>query len=63
LVTTLDSSVKRGPGPALKTTERTAILTVDRVLETLNDQSPQETLVRDLAFAEVASDPRKLRRG
>jgi hypothetical protein len=62
-VTALDSSVNRSSASALQTTERTAFQTADRALQTLNDQSPQDTLIGDLAFEQITSNPRKVRGG
>ncbi len=58
-VTTVDTKVDRGLARPLPGTERTAIPTLDRALEVLQDENVQETLIGDLAFEQVAKDPRR----
>jgi Bacterial Ig-like domain (group 3)/Right handed beta helix region len=58
-VSAVDASVDRGLARSLPASERTAIPTVDWALEALQDEDVHETLIGDLAFEQVAKDPRK----
>ena len=58
-VTTVDASIDRGLARPLPGTERTAIPTLDWALEVFQDENVQETLIGDLAFEQIAKDPRR----
>jgi hypothetical protein len=58
-VVAIDSPIEHASAPAVQSAARTTISAVDQVLQVATDESPQETLIGDLAFEQVSNGPRK----